>query len=127
MKKKNQRPKKRTTSNTKKMGSTPKSKEGMSADVKSAHKKQVKQKPRRSVPKKVVSNKEGVGFSVLKYTRIAVRFLKEARMELKRVKWPTRKELLTSTAVVIVLTLIVAFYLGVVDFGLIKIIKVIVR
>ena len=109
------------------MGSTPKSKEGMSADVKSAQKKQVKQKPRRSVPKKVVSNKEGVGFSVLKYTRIAVRFLKEARMELKRVKWPTRKELLTSTAVVIVLTLIVAFYLGVVDFGLIKIIKVIVR
>ena len=47
-------------------------------------------------------------------------------MELKKVKWPTRKELLASTAVVIVLTLFVAFYLGLVDFGLIKIIKAIV-
>ena len=125
MKKKKQRPKKRKTPN--KMDSTPKPKEGMSADVKDAQKKQVKQKPRRSVPKKAVGNKEGVGFSVLKYIKIAVRFLKEAKMELKRVKWPTRKELLTSTAVVIVLTLIVAFYLGLVDFGLIKMIKVIVR
>lgn len=109
------------------MDSTPKPKAGVSADVKSAQKKQVKQKPRRNVPKKAGRNKEEVGFSVLRYARIAVRFLKEARMELKRVKWPTRKELLTSTAVVIVLTLIVAFYLGLVDFGLIKIIKVIVR
>jgi len=50
-------------------------------------------------------------------------FLREAKVELKKVKWPTRKELLASTAVVIVLTLLVAFYLGLVDFGLIKIIR----
>ncbi len=42
---------------------------------------------------------------------------------MKKVKWPTRKELLASTTVVIVLTLIVALFLGIVDFGLIKIIK----
>lgn len=53
-------------------------------------------------------------------------FLREARVELKKVKWPTRKELFASTAVVIILVLIVAFYLGLVDFGLIKIIKAIV-
>ena len=47
-------------------------------------------------------------------------------MELKKVKWPTRKELLASTAVVIVLVLVVSFFLGIVDFGLIKIIKNIV-
>ena len=47
-------------------------------------------------------------------------------MELKKVKWPTRKELLASTVVVIVLTLFVALYLGLIDFGLIKIIKRIV-
>lgn len=52
-----------------------------------------------------------------------VLFLREAKVELKKVKWPTRKELLASTAVVIVLTLLVAFYLGLVDFGLIKIIR----
>jgi preprotein translocase subunit SecE len=53
----------------------------------------------------------------------AGQFLREAKVELKKVKWPTRKELLASTAVVIVLTLLVAFYLGLVDFGLIKIIR----
>ncbi|MCP4681324.1 MAG: preprotein translocase subunit SecE [Desulfobacterales bacterium] len=53
-------------------------------------------------------------------------FLRESKMELKKVKWPTRKELLASTAVVIVLTLVMAFYFGLVDFGLIKIIKSIV-
>jgi preprotein translocase subunit SecE len=47
-------------------------------------------------------------------------------MELKKVKWPTRKELLASTAVVIVLVLLVSFYLGVIDFGLIKMIKAVV-
>ncbi len=47
-------------------------------------------------------------------------------MELKKVKWPTRKELLASTAVVIVLVMIVSFFLGLIDFGLIKIIRNIV-
>lgn len=50
-------------------------------------------------------------------------FLRESKIELKKVKWPTRKELLASTAVVIVLTILVALFLGLVDFGLIKIIK----
>ncbi len=47
-------------------------------------------------------------------------------MELKRVKWPTRKELLATTAVVIVFVLFCALFLGLVDFGLIKLIKNIV-
>ena len=50
-------------------------------------------------------------------------FLRQAKVELKKVKWPTRKELIASTVVVIVLTMLVSFYLGLVDFGLIKIIK----
>ncbi len=54
---------------------------------------------------------------------IATMFLKESRSELKKVKWPTKKELLASTAVVIVLVLIVSLYLGIVDFGLIKLVK----
>jgi len=49
--------------------------------------------------------------------------LRESKIELKKVKWPTRKELLASTAVVIVLVLVVALFLGLIDFGLIKIIK----
>jgi preprotein translocase subunit SecE len=52
--------------------------------------------------------------------------LRESRTELKKVKWPTRKELLASTAVVVGLTLLISFFLGLIDFGLIKIIKNIV-
>jgi preprotein translocase subunit SecE len=61
--------------------------------------------------------------SMIRYINIAGQFLREAKMELKKVKWPTRKELLASTATVIVLVLIMAFYLGIIDFGLIKLIK----
>jgi len=53
-------------------------------------------------------------------------FFRESKKELTRVKWPTRKELFASTSVVIVLSLIVAFFLGLVDFGLIKMIKAII-
>jgi preprotein translocase subunit SecE len=63
---------------------------------------------------------------IIKYVNIAVQFLRECRLELKKVKWPTRKELLASTAMVILLVVIVAFFLGVIDFGLIKAIKNIV-
>ena len=64
--------------------------------------------------------------SPMRYLHIGAQFLREARMELKKVKWPTRKELLASTAVVIVLVLIVSLFLGLIDFGLIKILKIIV-
>lgn len=46
-------------------------------------------------------------------------------MELKKVKWPTRKELLASTAVVLFLVLVVSFYLGIIDLGLVKGLKMI--
>ncbi len=68
---------------------------------------------------------EGKG-SIFKYVKVMGQFLRESKMELKKVKWPTRKELLASTAMVIFLVLIVALFLGLIDFGLIKIIKNIV-
>ncbi len=64
--------------------------------------------------------------SAAKYIHVAVQFLRESKIELKKVKWPTRKELLASTAVVIALVFIVSFFLGLIDLGLIKIIKNIV-
>lgn len=47
-----------------------------------------------------------------------VQFFREVRAELKRVTWPTRKETLGATSVVIVLVAIMAFFLGLVDVGL---------
>jgi preprotein translocase subunit SecE len=77
----------------------------------------------RREPEKRGEEKRG---SVFGYVKIALQFVRESRMELKKVKWPTRKELLASTAVVIVLTLIVAFFLGFIDLGLIKLIRSVV-
>ncbi|SYZ73718.1 Protein translocase subunit SecE [Candidatus Zixiibacteriota bacterium] len=44
-----------------------------------------------------------------------VKFLKEVRAELGKVTWPTRQELIGSTIVTIVVTLIISIFIGVVD------------
>ncbi len=44
-----------------------------------------------------------------------ITFLREAREELKKVVWPSRKELLQHTLVVIVVSLVVAAILGSID------------
>ena len=51
------------------------------------------------------------------YTR-ALQFLREVKIELKKVTWPTRKQTLGSTAVVIVLVMIISVFLGLVDMSL---------
>ena len=45
-----------------------------------------------------------------------IEFLKEARAELGKVTWPTRKELYESTILVIVSVMAVSIFIGVVDF-----------
>jgi preprotein translocase subunit SecE len=45
-------------------------------------------------------------------------FLEEVKLELKKVVFPTKKEVIGSTWVVITTVLIAAFFLGVVDLGL---------
>ncbi len=81
--------------------------------------------PKRDADKRSEKKKEEKR-SIGSYVSMATTFLRESRVELKKVKWPTRKELLASTAMVIFLVLIAALYLGVIDFGLIKIIKAVV-
>jgi preprotein translocase subunit SecE len=50
------------------------------------------------------------------------RFLKEVRIELTKVTWPTVAELRAHTGVVIVTILIVTFFIGLVDLGLAQVI-----
>jgi preprotein translocase subunit SecE len=57
------------------------------------------------------------------YIRISSNFLRDCKMELKRVKWPTRKELLASTAMVLFLVIVIAFFLGLADALLVELIK----
>lgn len=42
-------------------------------------------------------------------------YFREARSELKKITWPSRKQVWYSTLVVIVVTCVVAVYLGLVD------------
>jgi preprotein translocase subunit SecE len=52
-------------------------------------------------------------------------FLKEVRFELKRVTWPSRKETIAGTVVVLIIVLIAASFLGIVDIGLSRLIKMV--
>ncbi len=56
-----------------------------------------------------------------------VRFFREVKTEITKVKWPTRRELIGSTVAVIMLSLIFALFLGIVDFVIIKILKIIIK
>lgn len=58
-------------------------------------------------------------------TEKIVRFLKEAKIELKKVTWPTPRQTLASTSVVIIVVIIVSIYLGIVDFGVAKVIRLV--
>ncbi len=49
-----------------------------------------------------------------------IQFFKESYAELKKVTWPSREEVISSTKVVIVSITIIAIALGVVDFLLFK-------
>lgn len=50
-------------------------------------------------------------------------FFQEVKQELKKVVFPTKKEVIGSTWVVIITVLICAIFLGVVDMGLSKLIS----
>lgn len=54
-------------------------------------------------------------------------FLTDVQSEFRRVSWPTREATLQSTGVVVFVTIVVAIYLGLVDLGLSKAVKFIIR
>lgn len=45
-------------------------------------------------------------------------FLKEARVELRKVQWPTRRRTLRLTTIVVIVTILFGAFMGVVDYGL---------
>jgi preprotein translocase subunit SecE len=56
------------------------------------------------------------------FTR-SLQFLREVKIELKKVTWPSRQQTLGSTLVVIVLVTIISLFLGMVDLGLSGVIR----
>jgi len=56
-----------------------------------------------------------------------INFLKEVKVELKKVSWPDKNELLGSTTVVIISVIILAIFIGICDFIFSKTIHIIIR
>ena len=54
-----------------------------------------------------------------------IQFFYEVKAELKKINWPTRKETIASTSVVLVIALIIAVFLFIVDQGLSFLIRII--
>lgn len=61
------------------------------------------------------------------YYNQAVQFLRDVRSEVRKVTFPSRKETVTSTIVVIMVVFVISIYLGMVDFGLSIVLSSILR
>ncbi len=77
---------------------------------------------------KSVAIKQKAGSGRIKGTfEKSIQFLREVKIELKKVAWPSRKQTIGSTAVVLVLVLMISFFLGLVDMGLASIIRIVLQ
>jgi preprotein translocase subunit SecE len=57
--------------------------------------------------------------------QLAMEFFREVKVELKKVTWPTRKQTTGTTIVVIIFVFVVAAFLGLFDYGLSKLVQVV--
>ena len=80
--------------------------------------------PRKETPKAIKPTGRMVDLSLWAK---AVQFLREVKIELKKVTWPSKKETMASTVVVIILVMIVSAFLGLVDVGLSSMIRLVLR
>ena len=82
--------------------------------------KEARRKP--AAPPKPAVAREKTG-----YVHQALQFLREVKIELKKVTWPSRKQTMGSTVVVIILVLLISIFLGLADVGLSALFRSILR
>lgn len=58
--------------------------------------------------------------------RTAITFLKEVRLELTKVVWPKREEVIKLTLIVLIISGIIAAYVGALDFAFTKLLEFLV-
>ncbi|MFW5486835.1 MAG: preprotein translocase subunit SecE [Desulfovibrio sp.] len=63
--------------------------------------------------------------SVVDRLRSLREFFEQSKVEIKKVTWPSRKETIATSIAVVVMTIVMAIYLGLVDVALAKIIEAI--
>jgi preprotein translocase subunit SecE len=78
-----------------------------------------------SVNKPLESESSAVMKLADKYFGSWIQFFREVKVELTKVTWPSKKQTIGSTAVVIVFVFVIAFFLGLVDIGLSNLIQLI--
>ncbi len=91
------------------------------AAVKESKKSQV------SPLKKAVTKTRTEPGKIKSYLDTSLQFLREVKVELKKVTWPTRKQTMGSTVVVIILVMIISLFLGVIDVGLSSLLRLVLK
>jgi len=81
--------------------------------------------PRKEPVKKPRAQRNDAKNRVVAAMESASQFLREVRVELTKVSWPSRKDVIASTSVVLVIVFLIAAFLGLVDLGLSRIIKLV--
>jgi preprotein translocase subunit SecE len=89
--------------------------------------KDAKKKPAPTVRKGQPPARTAAGSQKKNIVQKSIQFLREVKIELKKVVWPSRKQALGTTAVVLILVLIISTFLGVIDFGLTSIIQAVLN
>ncbi|MDM8542233.1 preprotein translocase subunit SecE [Desulfococcaceae bacterium HSG9] len=64
---------------------------------------------------------------ILGYLDLSIQFLREVKIELKKVTWPSRKQTMGSSTVVIILVLLISLFLFFIDSGLAGIIRLVLH
>jgi preprotein translocase subunit SecE len=90
--------------------------------AKEAKKKSTPQTRKASLPTKTASGPVKPNF-----INKSIQFLREVKVELKKVTWPTRKQAVGSTIVVLVLVAIISLFLGLIDIGLSSLVQLVLQ
>ncbi|MBL0713277.1 MAG: preprotein translocase subunit SecE [Desulfosarcina sp.] len=78
-------------------------------------------------PSAAVKTKGESGGKIQGWWGQSMQFLREVKVELNKVTWPSRKQTIGSTLVVLVLVFIISAFLGVVDMGLSSLVRLVLH
>ncbi len=85
----------------------------------------IKKKPLFAIKKNSLSEIRSASEKKANFIYKSLQFLREVKIELKKVTWPTRKQTISSTIVVIIIVFLISFFLGIVDIALSNILRLI--
>jgi preprotein translocase subunit SecE len=77
----------------------------------------------KPIKKRKAEQKPGVIERTSGMVETVKQFLREVRVELSKVTWPTRRDTIASTSVVLIIVILIAAFLGIVDLGLSKLMR----